>query len=115
MDVCIHNLSCLNLVMYCFSFEDTIFCRSTSNGFFYFINFVYFGSLHAYNHDPYAEVKLFNLILTVCVALFGLVSNTVVILVNRKIKNLKSTDVYITLLAVTDNMLIVSVGLFSLR
>ena len=65
--------------------------------------------------DPYGDAKLFNFALTVAIALFGLISNSVVIAINRRIRSPTSTDVYIMLLAITDNLLILSVSLFSFR
>lgn len=68
-----------------------------------------------YEDDPYRGAKLFNFSLTVFISAFGLISNTVVLAVNGKIKSLSSTDVYITFLAITDMLLIVSLGLYAYR
>lgn len=68
-----------------------------------------------YEDDPFYEAKLFNFTLTVFIAVFGLASNCVVVAVNSKIRILSSTDVYITALAVTDNILILSISLYAYR
>lgn len=68
-----------------------------------------------YEDDPNATFKIFNFTLTVIIGVFGLVSNSMVVAVNRRIKTLTSTDVYITLLAITDNLLIVAVSLVGFR
>lgn len=68
-----------------------------------------------YHDDPYREAKLFNFALTIFISTFGIISNCVVLAVNRKIKSLSSTDVYITFLAITDMLLIVSLGLYAYR
>lgn len=75
----------------------------------------YFYDYSEKEEDPYYELKLFNFVLTVVIAVFGLVSNSIVIAVNRSISKHSSTDVYITFLAVSDNLLIISLSLYAYR
>ena len=65
--------------------------------------------------DPYAELKLFNFMLTIIISIFGLIGNSLVIMISRKAKNVSSTDIYITWIAITDNLLIVSMNTYSYR
>ncbi|XP_067946227.1 FMRFamide peptide receptor frpr-18-like isoform X2 [Watersipora subatra] len=65
--------------------------------------------------DPYSVIKLFNFGLTVFISLFGLASNTLVGLVYRRTKLLSSTDVYLTALALSDNVQIIFISLYAYR
>ena len=53
--------------------------------------------------------------LTIIISIFGLIGNSLVIMINRKAKNVSSTDIYITWIAITDNLLIVSMNTYSYR
>lgn len=68
-----------------------------------------------YADDPLEALKFFNFGLTVMISIFGLIGNNLVVLVNKRAKNISSTDVYITALAVTDNLLILAINIYCYR
>jgi hypothetical protein len=60
-----------------------------------------------FGNDPLEGVKLFSIFLTAVVSMLGLISNTMVVMVNRRIKKPTSTDIYISFISITDNLMIV--------